>query len=194
MEEEVAKAFKYFQDAARNKDTQPDIFEGARIRYYTLKNGDGWLQQEKQRIQTEKMKPILEEYRRQYESLENEAQVQKGYTDSIAVIRDKQSSLKSGMMGNLKFLQNLLEEKQKDLSNYNRYVEMTTPGYVEYKEQVKQVSPLISYFAGFPSSFNIILDVFIGFLVLFALILILRKVRPSLTTPPRMSSLNLGRV
>ena len=82
MEEEVAKAFKYFQDAARNKDTQPDIFEGARIRYYTLKNGDGWLQQEKQRIQTEKMKPILEEYRRQYESLENEAQVQKGYTDS----------------------------------------------------------------------------------------------------------------
>ena len=44
-EEEIAKAFKYFQDAARNKDAQPEIFEGARIRYYSLKNGDAWLEQ-----------------------------------------------------------------------------------------------------------------------------------------------------
>lgn len=174
-----ADAFRYFQDAARNRDAEPEIYEGARIRYYTLKNGDAWLEQEKRRIQTEKLQPIIQKYKDQYDALENEMEVQKGYTDSIAAIRDKQSSLKSGMSGNLKFLQNLLQDKQIQLSNYNRYVELTTPGYVEYVEEVKTSPlPIVSYFAGFPSSFNIILDVFIGFLIVFTLILILRKVRP----------------
>lgn len=174
-----ADAFRYFQDAARNRDAEPEIYEGARIRYYTLKNGDAWLEQEKRRIQTEKLQPIVQKYKDQYDALENEMEVQKGYTDSIAAIRDKQSSLKSGMSGNLKFLQNLLQDKQIQLSNYNRYVELTTPGYVEYVEEVKTSPlPIVSYFAGFPSSFNIILDVFIGFLIVFTLILILRKVRP----------------
>lgn len=179
-EAEIAKAFKYFQDAARNRDAQPEIFEGARIRYYTLKNGDAWLEQEKKRLQTEKLQPILQEYKSQYDSLEGEAEVQRGYTDSIANIRDKQSALKSGISGNLAFLQNLIQDKQTKLSNYNRYVELTTPGYSEYVEEVKSSPlPIVSYFAGFPSSFNIILDVFIGFLILFALLLILRKVRPA---------------
>ena len=179
-EADIAKALKYYQDAARNRDAQPEIFEGARIRYYTLKNGEAWLEQEKKRLQTEKLEPVIQEYKNQYNSLENEAEVQKGYTDSIASIRDKQSSLKTGLSGNLTFLQNLLEDKKVKLSNYNRYVELTTPGYSEYVEEVKTAHlPIISYFAGFPSSFNIILDVFIGFLILFALLLILRKVRPA---------------
>jgi hypothetical protein len=182
-EEEVAKAFQYYQDAARNRDAHPEIFEGARIRYYALKNGDGWLQQEKKRLQTEKIQPVLQEYRNQYESLENEAQNLKGYTDSIATIRDKQSKIKDSLFGNLKFFKNYLENKNTDASNYNRYVEMTTPGYVEYSQQVSSSSnPVVSYFAGFPSSFNIILDVFIGFLILFLLLLVIRKARPAVTS------------
>jgi hypothetical protein len=182
-EAEIAKAFKYFQDAARNRDLQPEIFEGARIRYYSLKNGDAWLEQEKKRLQTEKLQPVIQEYKNQYDSLDSEAEVQKGYTDSIASIRDKQSALNTGISGNLTFLQNLLQDKQTKLSNYNRYVELTTPGYSEYVEEIKSSPlPIVSYFAGFPSSFNIILDVFIGFLILFALLLILRKVRPATTS------------
>jgi hypothetical protein len=175
-EAEVAKAFRYFQDASRNRDAEPEIFEGARIRYYTLKNGEQWLEQEKKRLQSEKLEPIIQEYKNQYATLKNEAEVLQGYTDSIAQIRDKQSALKSGMSGNLKYLQNVLEDKKIQLSNYNRYVELTTPGIVQ---EIKTASPLpiISYFAGFPASFNIILDVFIGFLIIFTVLLIIRKIR-----------------
>jgi hypothetical protein len=173
-QEEIAKAFKYFQDAARNRDAEPEIFEGARIRYYALKNGDAWLEQEKKRLQSESLQPVIEEYKRQYESLENEASVQRGFTDSIAAIRDKQSALKSGVSGNLSFFQRYLEDKQTQLSNYNRYVELTTPGYATYTDSIS-ASPIVRYFAGFPASFHTILDVFIGFLILLTLLIILRK-------------------
>ena len=152
-EAEVAKAFKYYQDAARNRDAEPEIFEGARIRYYTLKNGDAWLQQEKKRLQTEKLQPVLQEYRNQYQSLENETQKLKGYTDSISNIRDKQSKIKDNLSGNLQFFKNYLEDKKTNALNYDRYVEMTTPGFVEYSQGVN-ANPIVSYFAGFPSSFS----------------------------------------
>lgn len=184
MEEtgELAKAFKYFQDASRNRDAEPEIFEGARIRYYALKNGDAWLEQEKKRLMTEKLEPVLQEYRNQFESLETEKNTQKAFTDSIAGIRDKQSSLKNSLEGNFRYLQNLLETKQKDVSNYNRYVELTTPGYTEYSQEVKATSqnPIIAYFAKFPGTFTIVLDVFIGFLIVFAVLLLIRKTRPAI--------------
>jgi translation initiation factor 2 beta subunit (eIF-2beta)/eIF-5 len=189
-EAEVAKAFKYYQDAARNRDAEPEIFEGARIRYYTLKNGDAWLQQEKKRLQTEKLQPVLQEYKNQYQSLENEAQNLKGYTDSIANIRDKQSKLKDNLSGNLQFFKNYLEDKKTNALNYDRYVEITTPGLVEYSRGVN-ANPIVSYFAAFPSSFSIILDVFIGFLVLFLLVLVIRKVRPTAVSSLSSSSSEL---
>lgn len=171
---ELQKAFEYYQSAARNRDNDPITYEGARIRYYALKNGEGWLQQEKARIESEKIDPALQKYRDMYEQLENEANVQKAYTDSISSIRDHQSSIKHEAIKNTSFLQKLLEDKQTKLSAYNRYIELTSPKSIEPEVQ-QQANPVVQYFSKFPSSFTIILDVFIAFLVLFTIILVIRK-------------------
>lgn len=165
---EVEKAFEFYQSALKNKDKEPEIYEGARVRYFTLTKGDGWLQQEKQKVQGEKLDPEVDKYRQQYDMLKNEIDVQKGYTDSIADIRNKQSALKTSATDNIDFLGKLLKEKEAKMSAYNRYIELTTPAPVATTQQVKsEPIPLVSYFAGFPASFMTILDVVLAILIIF---------------------------
>ena len=178
-EKELQTAFAFYESAARNKDAEPEIFEGARIRYFALKNGDAWLQQEKKRVQSERLEPEVDNYRRQYEMLRGEADVQKGYTDSIANIRDKQSALRGSVGGNIDFLGNLLEEKEAKLSAYNRYIELTTPSAVQTQMQSEAI-PLVAYFAGFPASFLTILDVLLVILVVLFLALTYYKGRDTI--------------
>jgi len=175
-EAELTKAFEFYQSAARNKDQEPEIFEGARIRYFALKNGDAWLQQEKKRVQSQKIDPEVDSYRKQYEMLQAEAGIQKGYTDSVAQVRDKQSSMKNQLTNNVDFLGNLLDEKEAKLSAYNRYIEMTAPDVVNTVKEVEAI-PLVTYFAGFPASFLTVMDVVLAVLILVVLFLAYYKGR-----------------
>lgn len=173
-EKQLQSAYESFQRASQNKDADPDMFEQTRFRYYSLKNGPAWADQERKVINDKKMGPILDSYRQQFDDLDNQSAVQKGYTDSIATIRNKQSSLTEGVSGNIDFLANLLSEKQEKVEMYNRYIELTDPTTSAPIVQTAS-SPVIAYFASFPPSFATILDVFIAFIVLFLLILVLRK-------------------
>lgn len=180
-EKQLQTAYELYEAAARNRDKEPEIYEGARIRYLTLKNGDGWLQQEKKKVQAEKLEPEVDKYRQQYEMLKSEADVQKGYTDSIANIRDKQSALKGSASGTIDFLGNLLEEKEAKLSAYNRYIELTAPAPVATTQQiVSEQIPLVSYFAGFPASFLTVLDVILAIMILIVLYLAYYKGRDAI--------------
>jgi hypothetical protein len=62
--------------ATDRKDEDPVGYEKARIAYYTLLNGQGWLNTEKQRIATQDVQPILAEYNSRYNSLKNQKQSQ----------------------------------------------------------------------------------------------------------------------
>jgi len=59
----------------------PEGYAKARIAYFTLLNGQGWLNTEKQRIATEEVKPVLDDYRTQYNSLKREKQSQSIFTN-----------------------------------------------------------------------------------------------------------------
>jgi len=176
--DELQKAHKLFLAASANRDADPEVYEGARIRYYTLKNGEGWLQKEKARISDEKLKPKMDEYRQQYQTLNSEYSSQRGIVDSIAGVRDRQSALAGSVSNNMDFLNNLLGEKQAKMSAYDRFVELVTPAAYLQKENSGEgpaAIPLVSYFASFPSSFAIILDVTIAVFILFLLIILMSK-------------------
>jgi hypothetical protein len=180
-EKEISIAQEFYLNALRNKDKEPEIFEGARIRYMALKEGPGWLEMEKKKVQAEKLEPEVNKYRQQYEMLKGEADVQKGYTDSIANIRNRQSALRESAGGTIDYLGNLLEEKEAKLSAYNRYIELTTPAPVSTAQQiVSEQIPLVSYFAGFPASFLTVLDVILAILILFVLYLAYYKGRDAI--------------
>ena len=169
--EEIQSAFETFQRASQNRDNDPDAFQAARFRYYGLKNGPEWMEQEKRRINAQKMEPVLDKYRSQYQDLEAQGEVQKGYTDSIATIRDKQSSLKQGIMGNVDFLGNLLSDKERKISAYNRLVDLTNP-----KNSPNVIpNPIAAYFALYPPSVLIFLDILLAVMILVVVVIVVSK-------------------
>ena len=172
--EEMQKAFETFQRASQRRDDDPEAFQAARFRYYATKNGPEWMEQEKKRINAEKLDPVLNKYRSQIQDLDAQSEVQKGYTDSIATIRDKQSSLKQGIAGNVDFLKDLLMDKEQKVSVYNRFIDLTSPSS-PVAASITSANPLASYFAVFPSSFLTVLDVVLAVIILFILILLLTK-------------------
>lgn len=62
--------------AAQNKATDPESYEKARIAYFTLLNGQGWLTQEKRRIAKNEVEPLLSKYRTDYEALKGQQKTQ----------------------------------------------------------------------------------------------------------------------
>jgi hypothetical protein len=177
---ELQKAHEFYMAAAANRDSDSDTYEGARIRYFTLKNGQGWLQQEKTRSADTKLKPAIDTYRQQFQTLESQAAVQSGLVDSIAGIRDKQSALVNTTSSNFDFLDNFLQEKQAKMSAYDRFVELTTPAAYVHEQSTGQASisaPIAAYFSSFPGSFRIALDIIIAILVLFLILFAISKSR-----------------
>jgi len=49
--------------ATLKKGTDPEAYEQARTAYYTLKEGEGWLHQEKERKAVEEVDPIIDQYK-----------------------------------------------------------------------------------------------------------------------------------
>lgn len=177
-EETKARAFKALQDAARNKDSDPDTFEAARLRYNFLSKGPAWLRQEKQRITSEKLDPILAQYRDIYTSLANEEKTQSAYTDSIEAIRDKQSSLKSSAEKHASYFNTLMQTEEQKKSAFDRFVELTNPSISSESNEVAQEAPfIVKYLARFPPSFKIILDVILGLFIAIILFLAVSKAR-----------------
>jgi hypothetical protein len=179
--EEMQKAFETFQRASQRRDDDPEAFQAARFRYYGMKNGSEWMEQEKKRINAEKLDPVLDKYRSQIQDLDAQSEVQKGYTNSIATIRDKQSSLKQGIAGNVDFLKDLLMDKEEKVSVYNRFIDLTSPSSPT-AAAITSANPLASYFAVFPSSFLTVLDVVLAVIILFILILLLTKSNVAFTS------------
>jgi hypothetical protein len=89
-----------------DKEKDPDGYEKARIAYYTLLNGQGWLQTEKQKIAKEEVEPLLSNYRTEYDALKGEKKSQSMFTKLM-------NNLKSQNEDNDFLNKELLKEKDK---------------------------------------------------------------------------------
>jgi hypothetical protein len=75
------KQLVLLKSALDEEEEGTEAYEKARIAYYTLLNGQGWLNTEKQRIATEVVEPVLKQYRNTYDSLKSEKQSQSVFTN-----------------------------------------------------------------------------------------------------------------
>lgn len=57
------------QNAEKTKSSDPQGYEQARINYYSLKDGQGWLRQEKERLAKDEVQPVLTKLSQEYNSL-----------------------------------------------------------------------------------------------------------------------------
>jgi hypothetical protein len=89
-------AFKELQDAENSRDKSPQAYQDARMKYYTLLNGEEWVNEEKQRIAKAEVDPVAAKFKTEFEnkSLLVEQQgktidVVNGLKDRVLSIRDE---------------------------------------------------------------------------------------------------------
>ena len=91
---QLADAFRALQTAEGVRDTAPQAYQDARTRYYTLLNGDTWLEQEKTRIATAEADPIVARYRSAIENSDAQRTSQQQTMEVMRNVKDKVLSMK----------------------------------------------------------------------------------------------------
>jgi hypothetical protein len=133
------------QKATVNKTKDPQAYENARMKYYTLKEGQGWLHTEKEKIAQKALKSSVDTYEKRYQSI----QLQNAKRQAI-------DDAKAGEVGDedeVRFLRMQIE-KDKDKAGANsRLFELTTESNMN-------------------SWYPIFLDVLIGFFTLWIVYLL----------------------
>jgi hypothetical protein len=132
--------------AEKNKTADPDGYEQARIKYYTLLEGQGWLAKEKETIAKNELDPLITGYTSKYQEL-------KGSEKSQSVFANLAGALKSQAAAD---------------ENDNNFLKKNISKSLDQTNKLNRISHL----TGLPSGFtiipylSIILDVLIGILVL----------------------------
>lgn len=101
------------QSATVNKGTDPEAYELARVNYYTVKEGQGWLQTEKERIAKLTLQPIMDKYKKQYAATQPSAPTQ---SDEV------------GDEDETRFIHNQIEKERDRAGVHQRLMELTVDG------------------------------------------------------------------
>lgn len=115
--------------ATATRAEDPERYQQARIAYYTLLNGQGWLQTEKDRIAKEKIEPVLGNYSATYAALKEEKEQQQTISGLASRMMDKQTEEQE----ELNFLNKNLTDSGSEKDVLNRITELGTPSvYLMY--------------------------------------------------------------
>ena len=71
-QKQLAGLLTALNTAEQTRDTDPTGYEKAKVNYYTLKEGQGWLSEEKKRVAKAEIAPVLTKLNAQYDSLKSE--------------------------------------------------------------------------------------------------------------------------
>jgi hypothetical protein len=95
-DQKLRDAFQRLQDAENVRDQAPDAYQQARSNYYTLKEGDKWLEREKERMLKAEVEPVVKKLvdtktnaLRQYESQRKTVDVVNGLKDNVLSLKDE---------------------------------------------------------------------------------------------------------
>jgi len=106
--------------AIQNKDEDPKAYEKARASYYTVKEGQGWVHQDKERQANERVQPILDSYQRKFNTMKQNLLYQS------ATAQAKQDLLNSqiGDEDEVRFVHSEIEKEREQASVYQRLKEL----------------------------------------------------------------------
>lgn len=90
----IQKAFESLQAAENVRDESPQAYQSARNAYYTLLKGEGWLDEEKQRIAKSEVAPVIDRIKTDIENTQQQIDSQKKTVDVLVGVKDKVLSLR----------------------------------------------------------------------------------------------------
>lgn len=91
---QIDDAFRNLQAAENVRDQSPQAYQDARLRYYTLVNGDAWVNEEKARITNAEVVPKITQYMTSYQDMNTRIAQQQQTLDVVNNVTDKVLSMK----------------------------------------------------------------------------------------------------
>jgi hypothetical protein len=110
-------------EATATRSEDPEKYKQARLAYYTLLNGQGWLQKEKDQIAKREIEPVLSKYSTKYKALKEEKNQQQTISGLATRMLDKQNEEQD----ELNFLNKNLKDSNTQKDILNRTTELGTP-------------------------------------------------------------------
>lgn len=158
-----------FQAASLKKDSDPLTYEYTRYNYYSKLYGPDWASQEKARIESANLDPIVQRYRNQYDAIDAEYAGQKDIVDAVNSLNQQQSQVKSTIEKQLEYIGDSIDEKQNQINVYKRYIELEGGvGHHHTAASKPATAKIADYFGQFPESFFValcVLDAMLLFLL-----------------------------
>jgi len=92
----IGDAFQRLQDAENVRHQAPDAYRQARTNYYILKEGETWMEREKERVLKAEVDPLAKQFEetrskslRQFENQRKTVDVVKGLKDNVLSLKDE---------------------------------------------------------------------------------------------------------
>jgi len=147
--------------AEKTKDTNPEGYEQARIKYNTLLNGQGWLAKEKERIAKNEIEPTVVEYTSKFKELTGAQKSQDIFVNLAGALKAQSDE----DISDNAFLKRQLSSGTDKTANLNR---------------LSQISGIPDGFS-FTAYIPIILDIVIGIICIAIVYMLYRKFVPAIT-------------
>ena len=106
--------------ATLKKGVDPEAYETARINYYTLKEGQGWLHKEKERKAIQEIDPIIDSYRSKINAVTVSKAVRDAKTQALKDIESEQV----GDEDDVRFMHHLVTKESNKAGVRRRYLDL----------------------------------------------------------------------
>lgn len=160
---QLTDAFRELQQAENVRDQSPQAYQDARNRYYTLANGETWVEQEKQRIASVEANPKVNQFTAIQNDLKSRLNQQKQTIDVVTGVKDKVLSMRDEFA----YTTNAFSKQISDLRNQIQ---------IEKKKSLIEKAEVFSYV-------DLFLNILITILLFGFFIIVIRKVISKSDTP-----------
>lgn len=123
---QINYAFKELQTAENTRDSNPEAYQQARNAYYSLVNGEDWMDDEIKRVLKSEVLPETSQYRSSYTSVLQQKDSQQRTLDIIQAVKDRVLSLKDDFQYTTTTFQKQIETLKSQL-NIQRRSRTETP-------------------------------------------------------------------
>jgi len=109
-DQQIEASFRDLQLAESTRAEAPQVYENARIAYYTLLEGEGWKEKEKERIEKVEIEPAVSKYQTAYREATERVNQTVRTIDVVNGVKDKVLSLKDDFQYSSDLFNKQLEE------------------------------------------------------------------------------------
>ena len=106
--------------ATVNKNKDPEAYEQARINYYTVRDGEGWLRTEKEKKANAVIDPIISNYQQRYLDM----QVAQAKQEAREQARKDAQNEQVGDEDDVRFVHDLIQKQQDSAGVHRRLLEL----------------------------------------------------------------------